>query len=118
MQEAKRINPLVAIAAVSVILFSLVGVGVMTGLIPNSSSKTSESALVTTAPMTMETKSESDNKIKADTAPSGEAKSSGETIQRNCGQTSKAARCSSHCSDAGASQTRSDLHQLWRCHQC
>jgi len=73
-EEAKRINPLVAIAAVSVILFSLVGVGVMTGLIPNSSSKSSESALVTTAPMTMETKSESDSKIKADTAPAPKQK--------------------------------------------
>lgn len=72
MQEAKRINPLVAIAAVSVILFSLVGVGVMTGLIPNSSSKSSESALVTTAPVTMETKSE--NKTKADTAPAPKQK--------------------------------------------
>lgn len=36
-----RNNPLVAIAAISVIIFSAVGVGVMTGLIPSSGSKTS-----------------------------------------------------------------------------
>ena len=49
MQETKKINPLIALAAVSVILFSIVGVGVMTGLIPNSFSKNKESALETAA---------------------------------------------------------------------
>ena len=79
MQEAKKINPLIAIAAVSVILFSMVGIGVMTGVIPNSSSKSSESALVTTTPVTAETKTEtkpeSDNKAKADSAPAPKHKS-------------------------------------------
>jgi outer membrane lipoprotein SlyB len=37
-----RSNPLVAIAAISVIIFSAVGIGVMTGLIPSSSSKPKE----------------------------------------------------------------------------
>jgi outer membrane lipoprotein SlyB len=74
MQEAKKINPLIAIAAVSVILFSLVGIGVMTGLIPNSSSssRNNEATLVTTAPTVAtssastktEAPSASDNKIK------------------------------------------------------
>jgi len=74
MQEVKRINPLIAIAAVSVTLFSVVGIGVMTGLIPNSSSKSSESALVVTAPASKETKSESENKTTADTAPAPKQK--------------------------------------------
>src|SRR5688500_13215112 len=39
MSEAQRsVSPIVAIAAVSVIVFSVVGVGVMTGMIPNSRS--------------------------------------------------------------------------------
>lgn len=49
MQETKKINPLIALAAISVILFSIVGVGVMTGLIPDSFSKNKESALETAA---------------------------------------------------------------------
>ncbi|MEY4598913.1 MAG: hypothetical protein RLZZ445_1710 [Pseudomonadota bacterium] len=58
MQEIKKINPLIALAAVSVILFSIVGIGVMTGLIPNSFSKGKESALETGAskPAAEETK--------------------------------------------------------------
>jgi outer membrane lipoprotein SlyB len=76
MQEAKKINPLIAIAAVSVILFSVVGIGVMTGLIPNSSSssRNNEATLVTTSPTVAtssastktEAPSASDNKTKAD----------------------------------------------------
>lgn len=69
MQEAKKINPLIAIAAISVILFSAVGIGVMTGVIPSSSSKSNELALVTTAPNAAETKTESGNKTKADAPP-------------------------------------------------
>jgi outer membrane lipoprotein SlyB len=42
--KAKSINPLVAIAAVSVIIFSAVGVGVMTGVIPSSKSEQSSMA--------------------------------------------------------------------------
>lgn len=42
-----RISPVVAIAAVSVIIFSAVGVGVMTGVIPSSLSKNSEQAAAT-----------------------------------------------------------------------
>ncbi len=38
-----RVSPIVAIAAVAVTLFSAVGIGVMTGIIPSSFSKTSES---------------------------------------------------------------------------
>ncbi len=49
MQETKKINPLIAIAAASVILFSIVGVGVMTGLIPNSFSKDKASTVETVA---------------------------------------------------------------------
>ncbi len=73
MQEVKKINPLIAIAAVSVTLFSVVGIGVMTGVIPNSSSKTNESALVTTTPATAptitETKSDNESKTKAEAPP-------------------------------------------------
>ena len=38
MSENSKINPLVAAASVAVILFSAVGVGVMTGVIPSSRS--------------------------------------------------------------------------------
>jgi len=40
--QNKKVSPIVAIAAGSVILFSAVGIGVMTGVIPSSSSKTAE----------------------------------------------------------------------------
>jgi outer membrane lipoprotein SlyB len=47
-----KVNPIIAIAAVSVIIFSAVGVGVMTGIIPSSLSKDSgqQNATVTEAP--------------------------------------------------------------------
>lgn len=44
MSDTSKINPLVAIAAVSVTVFSLVGIGIMTGLVPSSFSKNSESS--------------------------------------------------------------------------
>jgi len=47
MSDTSKINPLVAIAAVAVTAFSLVGIGIMTGLVPNSFSKNNESALQT-----------------------------------------------------------------------
>ncbi|MGA0024522.1 MAG: glycine zipper 2TM domain-containing protein [Burkholderiales bacterium] len=45
MSETRKINPLIALAAVSVTLFSLVGIGVMTGMMPSSFSKNSDSSL-------------------------------------------------------------------------
>ena len=53
--QNKKISPIVAIAAGSVILFSAVGIGVMTGIIPNSLSKPEqapkvEEAMTVTAP--------------------------------------------------------------------
>lgn len=47
MSETRKINPLIALAAVSVTLFSLVGIGVMTGMMPSSFSKNSDSSLET-----------------------------------------------------------------------
>jgi outer membrane lipoprotein SlyB len=46
MPEAQnsKVSPIVAIAAVSIIIFSAVGVGVMTGVIPNSLSKSEPAA--------------------------------------------------------------------------
>ena len=41
-ETQSRLNPLLATAAIAVIIFSAVGVGVMTGLIPSSMSKSSE----------------------------------------------------------------------------
>ena len=41
-ETQSRTNPLIAIAAIAVIIFSAVGVGVMTGVIPSSISKSSE----------------------------------------------------------------------------
>lgn len=65
MQETKKTNPLFVLAAVSVILFSMVGVGVMTGLIPNSFSRSSESALEAAAPKS----TASESRTKSDAAP-------------------------------------------------
>lgn len=53
--QNKKVSPIVAIAAGSVILFSAVGIGVMTGFIPSSISKTeqpakAEEAMTVTAP--------------------------------------------------------------------
>jgi outer membrane lipoprotein SlyB len=48
MSEPSKINPLVAIAALSVTVFSLIGIGVMTGIVPSSLSKSSDTALVDT----------------------------------------------------------------------
>jgi outer membrane lipoprotein SlyB len=45
-----RVSPIVAIAAVAVIIFSAVGVGVITGIIPSSFSKTAEHSAATEAP--------------------------------------------------------------------
>ncbi len=42
LETQARVSPVVAIAAVAVIVFSAVGVGVMTGVIPSSFSKASE----------------------------------------------------------------------------
>jgi len=44
-----RVSPIVAIAAVSVIIFSAAGVGVMTGVIPSSFSKSTEQSAATDA---------------------------------------------------------------------
>ena len=41
-ETTSKVSPIVAIAAVSLIIFSAVGVGVMTGIIPSSISKTEE----------------------------------------------------------------------------
>ncbi len=43
MSETRKINPLIAIAAISVIVFSALGIGVMTGVVPSSLSKSSDS---------------------------------------------------------------------------
>jgi len=90
MQETKKINPLIAIAAVSVILFSIVGIGVMTGLIPHSSSKNNETALVTPAPKAADTKTETasqpendSHKTKAEAQPAPKHK----TATKHAGDT-------------------------------
>jgi outer membrane lipoprotein SlyB len=45
-ESQSRTNPIVVIAAVAVIIFSAVGVGVMTGVIPSSFSKNSDTQVV------------------------------------------------------------------------
>ncbi len=47
MSETSKINPLIAIAAVSVTVFSLVGIGIMTGVIPSSFSKSGDKVPLT-----------------------------------------------------------------------
>lgn len=49
-ETQSRSNPLIAIAAIAVIIFSVVGVGVMTGYIPSSKSTTEAPQAVTTPP--------------------------------------------------------------------
>jgi len=49
-ETASKTSPIVAIAAVSVIIFSAVGVGVMTGIIPSSLSKTETQPVKAEAP--------------------------------------------------------------------
>ena len=70
MQETRKINPLIALAAISVILFSIVGVGVMTGLMPSSFSKGKDSNPETAAakPVVAETGTKS-TKTEAAPAP-------------------------------------------------
>lgn len=43
MSETRKINPLIAIAAISVIVFSVLGIGVITGVVPSSLSKSGDS---------------------------------------------------------------------------
>ena len=43
-----RLNPLIVVAAASIVVFSAVGVGVMTGIIPSSFSKSAENAAAET----------------------------------------------------------------------
>jgi outer membrane lipoprotein SlyB len=47
---SNKVSPIVAIASVAVIIFSAVGVGVMTGIIPSSSSKPAEQPAKAEAP--------------------------------------------------------------------
>ena len=49
-ETTSKVSPIVAIAAVSVIVFSAVGVGVMTGIIPSSISKTEDQPPKAAAP--------------------------------------------------------------------
>jgi outer membrane lipoprotein SlyB len=46
MNETRKMNPLMVLAAVSVTLFSLLGIAAITGLLPASFSKSGESALL------------------------------------------------------------------------
>jgi outer membrane lipoprotein SlyB len=52
LEAQSKVSPIVGIAAVAVIIFSAVGVGVMTGIIPSSFSKNEQQAMVSaqTAP--------------------------------------------------------------------
>jgi len=49
--QNNKVSPIIAIAAISVIIFSAVGVGVMTGIIPSSLSKTEQAPKVEEAPV-------------------------------------------------------------------
>lgn len=71
MQDSKKINPLIALAAISVTLFSLVGIAVMTGVMPSSFSKKSEAPLETAT-----------SKVQEPQTPAKSATASGESAQR------------------------------------
>ena len=45
MTETRKLNPLITLAAISVTVFSLVGIAAITGLLPSSFSRSDESAL-------------------------------------------------------------------------
>jgi len=72
-----KINPIVAIAAVSVTVFSIVGIGIMTGLVPSSFSRNSETASqvdavdAKTAKTAMEPPAAASDKPKTQAKPAG-----------------------------------------------
>lgn len=83
MQETKKINPLIALAAISVILFSIVGVGVMTGLISNSFSKGKESTLETAASKSV---AEESKTVKTESIPAPKQKTAAKHSSQNTAQ--------------------------------
>ncbi len=50
MSEQRKLNPLIMLAAISVTLFSLLGIAALTGVLPTSFSKNAETALEAEAP--------------------------------------------------------------------
>ncbi|MDH5343089.1 MAG: glycine zipper 2TM domain-containing protein [Betaproteobacteria bacterium] len=74
MSDTNKINPLVAIAAVAVTVFSLVGIGIMTGLVPSSFSRSSESALQTGAVDTKAANTATQTPAAAPAKPKAQAK--------------------------------------------
>jgi outer membrane lipoprotein SlyB len=50
MEQKAKLHPLISIAAVSVTVFSLAGIGVVTGLLPHSSATRTEAAIPVAAP--------------------------------------------------------------------
>ena len=77
MSETGKTSPLVAIAAISVTVFSLLGIAVMTGVIPATSSKSSEAPLQTTITDTKPAKSAATPAAASPSEPKAQAKSTG-----------------------------------------
>lgn len=100
MSEISKLNPLVAIAAVAVTAFSLVGIGIMTGLVPNSFSKNSESALQTEAVNTKSAKTASETA----SAPSGSP--SKPKAQAKQAETKRPVQVATQAQPASAEQTK------------
>lgn len=89
-----RLNPLIAVAAVSIIVFSAVGIGVMTGVIPSSFSKNAEQA--TPAASTVTGKSEATTAAPAETrkpTASAQKREAARTPQTAAAEPAKPAVC-------------------------
>ncbi|MBY0266712.1 MAG: glycine zipper 2TM domain-containing protein [Burkholderiales bacterium] len=106
MSETKKLNPLIVLAAVSVTLFSLLGIAAITGVLPTSFSKSSESALqnetastaspksdskTASAPAKPAAKTESANKVASAPAPATAAREPAKAapVCNNCGVVSE-----------------------------
>lgn len=65
MSETKKLNPLIVLAAVSVTLFSLLGIAAITGVLPTSFSKSQDSSQLTESAAPASPKSDSSSKTAA-----------------------------------------------------
>lgn len=100
-----RVSPIVAIAAVSIIIFSAVGIGVMTGIIPSSFSKNSDLA----APATPTHSSAQKTGSNQQTAEREKRVPQGESVRVAAAETS--ATQPRICADCGKVTTVSPVQQ-------
>jgi outer membrane lipoprotein SlyB len=127
--NSNRIHPLVAAASVSVILVSLVGVGAMTGLFPNSHSSGSAETAATPAPVVAQAPAAEQAPVSSlapSTAENKSAPVSGdtETVKRSASSTPQKSYAPRPVKTAQAPSTTSDYREPARaqapaiCYDC